>query len=120
MRKEAENKEALKTKVTMLGQQLLRYQPSDSVLRDTLDNIQQQWLQLMCELPNNEEQLHAAHMQLLPSRQALNELIMWLHSIHATLTEDENQPITSFMDVQLHLQKYRVSSTWAPVTVITR
>lgn len=110
-RKEAEDKQSLKTKVTTLGNQLLRYQPSDAAMRDHLDNIEQHWLQLMCELPNNEEQLHAAHIELLPSRQALNELLMWLDSIHTTLALDKNTPITSLMDVQLHLQKYRVGTS---------
>ena len=107
-RKEAEDKQALKTNMTTLGQQLLRWRPSDAGLRDRQDALEQSWLQLMCELPNNEEQLHAAQIELLPSRQALNELLMWMDGLDRVMEEDATQPINNLMDVQLHLQKYKV------------
>ena len=62
----------------------------------------------MCDLPNNEEALHTAQMQLMPSRQALNELMLWMDGVEATVNEDEGKTVTSLMDVQLLLQKYRV------------
>ena len=63
----------------------------------------------MCDLPNNEEALHTAQMQLMPSRQALNELMLWMDGVEATINEDEGKTVLSLMDVQLLLQKYRVS-----------
>ncbi len=65
---------------------------------------------LMCDLPNNEEALHTAQMQLLPSRQALTELMLWMDGVENTVNEDEGKTVTSLMDVQLLLQKYRVST----------
>ena len=64
----------------------------------------------MCDLPNNEEALHTAQMQLLPSRQALTELMLWMDGVENTVNEDEGKTVTSLMDVQLLLQKYRVST----------
>ena len=64
----------------------------------------------MCDLPNNEEALHTAQMQLMPSRQALNELMLWMDGVEATVNEDEGKTVASLMDVQLLLQKYRVGT----------
>ena len=66
-------------------------------------------IRLMCDLPNNEEALHTAQMQLMPSRQALNELMLWMDGVEATINEDEGKTVLSLMDVQLLLQKYRVN-----------
>ncbi len=60
----------------------------------------------MCDLPNNEEALHTAQMQLLPSRAALNELMLWMDGVETALRERE--PSASLIDVQQLLQKYRV------------
>ena len=67
----------------------------------------------MCDLPNNEEALHTAQMQLMPSRQALNELMLWMDGVEATINEDEGKTVLSLMDVQLLLQKYRVNVSHA-------
>ena len=67
----------------------------------------------MCDLPNNEEALHTAQMQLMPSRQALNELMLWMDGVEATINEDEGKTVVSLMDVQLLLQKYRVNISLA-------
>ena len=62
----------------------------------------------MSQLPNNEELLHAAQMELLPSRQALNELVMWMDGVDAGLVEDDRLVAASVVDVQILVQKYRV------------
>lgn len=97
----------MKTKVSMLGQQLLRARPADTRLRERLDQIETDWLRLMCDLPNNEEALHSAQMELLPSRQALGELGLWMNAVEATL-RDDNRDYCSLLDVQMALEKYRV------------
>ena len=61
----------------------------------------------MYQLPNNEEQLHAAQMELLPSRQALNELLMWLDGVERTINEDEKETPSNLMDVGLLMHKYK-------------
>ena len=104
-----ENQQTLKTKVSMLGQQLQRYRPSDSNLQDRIERMETTWLQLVSEIPNNEEQLHQAQMELLPSRQALNELLMWLETIESTILEDTGKVLLNLVDTQVMLQKYRVS-----------
>ena len=63
---------------------------------------------LMSQLPNNEELLHTAQMELLPSRQALNELVMWMDGVDAGLEEDDRLTAASLVDVQILVQKYRV------------
>ncbi len=63
----------------------------------------------MCDLPSSEEALHAAQMQLLPSRQALAKLMLWMDGVEATVAQDEQNPVSSLSDVQLMLRKYRVS-----------
>ena len=60
-------------------------------------------------LPGNEEQLHRAQMEVLPSRQALTELEMWLEQLEIALREDEGRTLTNMMDVQMMLQKYKVN-----------
>ena len=62
----------------------------------------------MQALPGNEEQLHRAQMEVLPSRQALTELILWLEQLETALREDEGRTLTNLMDVQIMLQKYKV------------
>lgn len=103
----AENHQPLKTRVSNLGQQLLRSRPSDTILRNHLDMLEQQWMALMCELPNSEQQLHAAQMALLPSRQALTELEIWLDEAQQEVL-DSAQQVNSLTEVKLQLQKYRV------------
>lgn len=73
-----------------------------------MDRMEDEWLRLMQQLPNNEEQLHSAQMELLPSRQALNELLLWLEGIETTIREDAGKVPTSHMDAQVLLQKYKV------------
>ena len=100
----------MKTKVATLGNQLLSLRPNDSMLSDRLETIDSQWMQLMRALPNNEVQLHTAQMDLLPSRQALNELMLWLEQMEGTLREDEGKELSALLDVQLILQRYKVMS----------
>ena len=74
-----------------------------------MERIESQWLQLVGNLPNSEEQLHQAQMELLPSRQALNELLLWLEGIESTICEDTGRILLNLVDTQVMLQKYRVS-----------
>ena len=98
----------MKTNISTIGNQVLRSRPSDTILRSRLDHIEERWLQLMCDLPNNEEALHAAQMELMPSRQALKELVLWMDGIDAVLQDDHCKDMLCLMDVELLLQKYRV------------
>ena len=108
-RKEVENQQQAKTDVTNLGQTLLRSRPDDSDLQDRLERLDHHWVSLMCDLPNSETQLHNAQMDLLPSRQALHELMLWMEVLETVLEEDAKSVPSSAVDTQLLLQKYRVS-----------
>lgn len=98
----------MKTKTTTLGNQLVRARSNDTALQQRVADIDQSWLMLMSQLPNNEELLHTAQMELLPSRQALNELVMWMDGVDAGLEEDDRLTAASLVDVQILVQKYRV------------
>jgi hypothetical protein len=74
-----------------------------------MEHIESRWLRLVGNLPNSEEQLHQAQMELLPSRQALNELLLWLEGIESTICEDTGRILMNLVDTQVMLQKYRVS-----------
>ena len=108
LKKEVDQHRSAKTKTTTLGNQLVRARPTDIDLQHRVANIEQSWLVLMSQLPNNEELLHAAQMELLPSRQALNELVMWMDGVDAGLVEDDRLVAASVVDVQILVQKYRV------------
>ena len=108
LKKEVDQHRSAKTKTTTLGNQLVRARPTDIDLQHRVANIDQSWLVLMSQLPNNEELLHAAQMELLPSRQALNELVMWMDGVDAGLVEDDRLVAASVVDVQILVQKYRV------------
>jgi hypothetical protein len=71
--------------------------------------MENMWLQLVSDIPNNEEQLHQAQMELLPSRQALSELLLWLEGIESTIREDTGRVLLNLVDTRVMLQKYRVS-----------
>jgi hypothetical protein len=59
-------------------------------------------------------------MELMPSRQALHELQLWMEEIEKALEHDAHSPITSLADIQVMLQRYKVHgfSGWKEETVI--
>ena len=108
-RKEVENQQPQKVKIVTLGHQLLRIRPGDcEAMNERLKQIEEDWERLTCDLPNSELQLHSTQMEQMPSRQALNEMLVWLESVRSMLSEEERQPINNQMDLQVTLQKYRV------------
>ena len=48
-------------------------------------------------------------MELLPSRQALNEILAWMDEAEKTLAGDSKQTIINLRDVLQFVKKYRVS-----------
>ena len=108
-RKEVENQQPQKVKIVTLGHQLLRIRPGDcEAMNERLKQIEEDWERLTCDLPISELQLHSTQMEQMPSRQALNEMLVWLESVRSMLSEEERQPINNQMDLQVTLQKYRV------------
>ena len=108
-RKEVEGQQQNKTKVSNLGTLLMRSRRSNATdLQERLDYIENQWLLLLADIPNTEENLHMVQMELLPSRQALNELMLWMDTIENALLEDHGKPLRKLEDIQDILHKYRV------------
>ena len=77
-------------------------------MKQRLQCIEDDWLQLICNLPNNEEVLHKAQMELLPSRQALNDIVLWMDGVCTTLAEDRGQ-LDGLLALEALLHKYRVT-----------
>ena len=112
LKKEVDQHQPIKTKVSTLGNQLLRScagTVGGSDLERRLAAVDEAWLLLMSRLPDNEERLHAAQMELLPSRQALHELGLWLHGVEQTLQRDNDDPLpASLIDIRVLVHKYKV------------
>lgn len=85
--------------------------PNNTALRLRLERLERDWLKLVTQLPDSEGRLHSTRMQLLPSRQALNELLLWLRNTEETLREDANKRLTSALDIQALTKKYQVGNS---------
>ena len=108
-RRDVEEKQATKTNISTLGKQIISSNiTSDEFVKPRLQSIEDDWLQLICDLPNNEEALHTAQMELLPSRQALNDVVLWMDGVCNVLEEDNGRPIDGLLGLEALLQKYRV------------
>lgn len=80
-----------------------------SKLEEMLTGFDEQWSQLLHDLDTAEDHLHQAQMELMPSRQALNELLNWLENVERLLKEDEDMAVWSLADMDALLKKYKVS-----------
>ena len=49
-------------------------------------------------------------MDLLPSRRALNDVVLWMEGVCKTLEEDSNTPMDGILGLESMLQKYMVSN----------
>ncbi|XP_023932384.1 nesprin-1-like [Lingula anatina] len=107
-RKEVEHQSPLKNKVMLTGNQILRTRKTDSSgLLQRLNSIEESWLQLTTQLTSCEDRLHQAQMELMPSRQALSELLIWISGLEKVLKDDKNIPLDSALDTKIMLTKYR-------------
>jgi archaellum biogenesis ATPase FlaH len=73
-----------------------------------LNTLDEKWLRLMYEIPVHEEQLLLAQMDLLPSVQALNEILVWIDSLNRIMAEDDTKVLQNIEDVQAMVHKYKV------------
>lgn len=108
MKKGVEKEHDLKNSVLLAGNQLLRLRPNDAEVKRRMDQIEREWLQLVTSLPDSEEALHRAQQELLPSRQALAEMLSWLHQISEAVSEQGRKVPSSFMDTRVMLETYKV------------
>lgn len=110
IRKEIENQLPVKSRLHLHASKLMHlHHPNERHLQLRIDNIENKWLHLVALMPANEEQLHVAQMALLPSRQALKEVMAWIDEMEVTLREMSANGPKCLEDVQLMLKRYRVT-----------
>ncbi|CAL1544285.1 unnamed protein product [Lymnaea stagnalis] len=107
-RKEVENQVPLKERVISVGNKLLQNKNYDTRgLSDRLNGYEEEWKQLEQGISETEQFLHQAQMDLMPSRQALNELVTWVEEINKSLAQDAQRRITSLADIEVMVKKYK-------------
>ncbi|XP_030855590.1 nesprin-1 isoform X4 [Strongylocentrotus purpuratus] len=90
------------------GNHLLKLkQLNTSPIREKLSSIESHWTDIQNELPQLQEDLHQSQMELLPSRQALNELMLWMDSLESALDSYNHKVYISSGDVKDTLQVYK-------------
>ncbi|CAH1263258.1 SYNE1, partial [Branchiostoma lanceolatum] len=107
-RKEVDLHQPLKESSTSLGHQLilLKSQQAETV-QDRLKVIETNWTQLMGKIPAIEKQLHRTQMEMLPSRQALAEVLLWMDRLEAALQDTHEEDMAAVVELQAVLQKYK-------------
>ncbi len=108
LKKGVEKEHDLKNSVMLTGNQLLRLRPHDTDVKRRMEQIEQEWLQLVTSLPDSEEALHRAQQELLPSRQALAEMLSWLQQMVQAVEEQGRKVPSSFMETRVMLETYKV------------
>uniref|UniRef100_A0A8C3EI66 Spectrin repeat containing nuclear envelope protein 2 n=1 Tax=Corvus moneduloides TaxID=1196302 RepID=A0A8C3EI66_CORMO len=107
--KEVGEKSSLKSSVVSTASQLLHVKQADIVaLRSSLVKFEQEWGELITQLPTIQEKLHQLQMEKLSSREAIAELMTWLD--HVEQQQECEEPINSqcsAAQVKSHLQKYK-------------
>ncbi|XP_033126157.1 nesprin-1-like isoform X2 [Anneissia japonica] len=106
-RKDVENHVPMKVSVCSHGTQLLRIKELKLLkIREKLSKIEQQWTSLQNTVPIVQDQLHHLQMEMLPSRQALNELILWMEALEKQLKKDVGNIFTKSDEVETQFKRY--------------
>ena len=111
LHKESECHEPLKTRLISEGEQLLHICASDSKFRERLKDLDQHWMDLKCELPNKEADVHETQKALFSKDHVLPELLTWLEGAEEQVI-GSNHSRNSASD---ELKKYRVRYTVKPL-----
>ncbi|XP_074656556.1 nesprin-1-like isoform X2 [Tubulanus polymorphus] len=107
-RKEAELKKELKSQIMNVGNHLLHSQKSSMPgIQHHIEQFEDRWMRLMFDIPVYEENLLMAQLELLPSRQALTEILIWIESVNNVLNEDSKKYFNSLNEVETLVQKYK-------------
>ncbi|KAM5129334.1 nesprin-2 [Mantella aurantiaca] len=102
---EVDEKSSLKTSVLNTGTQLLRLKEADpAMLKMNLAKYEEQWSEIIAELPQIQEKLQQLLVEKLPSLQAHQETMDWLRN--AEQSTAETVPATT-SDFRRLLQKYK-------------
>lgn len=108
--KEVENQLPLKNKVIAFGNQLLQNKDYDTRgLAKRLRDYEEEWTQLEKGSIAMQEYFVHAQMKLMPSRQALGELMVWTEELGQLVQQDATSRTRSMTDTQIMMKKYKVS-----------
>uniref|UniRef100_A0ACB8GBS4 Nesprin-1 n=1 Tax=Sphaerodactylus townsendi TaxID=933632 RepID=A0ACB8GBS4_9SAUR len=108
--KEVDAKSSQKSAVLSTGNQLLRLKKVDiAALRAGLSQIDNQWTELLTQIPVVQEKLHQLQMDKLPSRHAITEVMSWISLMENVITEDEEniKNVVGHKAICYYLQKYK-------------
>ncbi|XP_077205606.1 nesprin-1 isoform X11 [Paroedura picta] len=108
--KEVDAKSTQKSAVLSTGNQLLRLKKVDTAaLRAGLSQIDNQWTELLTQIPVVQEKLHQLQMDKLPSRHAITEVMSWISLMENVITEDEEniKNVVGHKATYDYLQKYK-------------
>ncbi|XP_061480140.1 nesprin-1 isoform X3 [Rhineura floridana] len=108
--KEVDAKSSQKSTVLSTGNHLLRLKKVDTAaLRAGLSQIENQWTELLIQIPIVQEKLHQLQMDKLPSRHAITEVMSWISLMENVISQDEEniKNVVGHKLIQDYLQKYK-------------
>lgn len=76
--------------------------------RDNVSLILSQWIKLYDAVQETEIFFHKTQMDLMPSRQALNELVTWLDITEVAVMNEQEKVINNISDVETFLETFTV------------
>ncbi|KAK3090167.1 hypothetical protein FSP39_009684 [Pinctada imbricata] len=107
-RKEFDEQTVLKNKLLGTGRQLYQNKNYNTAgIQDRMGWVEQQWDLLQGDVTKAEEVLHQAQMDLMPSRQALNELGTWLDIMEIAVRDEKAKPVKNLADIDVVLKKFK-------------
>lgn len=102
--------EALMSKALQTGNHLAQSKSYNAKeARSKVDWILKNWNKVRDNVEEAETYLHQAQMNLMPSRQALNELTTWLDIMEIAVKTEKEKSKQSFADLGTSLRKFKVS-----------
>ncbi|XP_009867463.1 PREDICTED: nesprin-1, partial [Apaloderma vittatum] len=108
--KEVDAKSSQKSSVLSTGNQLLRLKKVDTAaLRAALSHIDNQWTELLTQIPAVQEKLHQLQMDKIPSRHAITEVMSWISLMENVIQQDEEnlKNVVGQKAIQDYVQKYK-------------
>ncbi|XP_068007808.1 nesprin-1 isoform X2 [Melanerpes formicivorus] len=108
--KEVDAKSLQKSSVLSTGNQLLRLKKVDTAaLRAGLSHIDNQWTELLTQIPAVQEKLHQLQMDKIPSRHAITEVMSWISLMENVIQQDEENIKNAVGQkvIQDYVQKYK-------------
>ncbi|KAM4679141.1 nesprin-1 isoform 4-T5 [Amazona ochrocephala] len=108
--REVEAKSSQKSSVLSTGNQLLKLKKVDTAaLRAGLSYIDNQWTELLTQIPAVQEKLHQLQMDKIPSRHAITEVMSWISLMENIIQQDEEniKNLVGQKPIQDYVKKYK-------------